>query len=674
LAHHIRQNRSLQVKWLFLALLAIALLIIIPTWNPPTLPFDTLDGGYRAVLNDQSLQHLSYGTELVTTSGPLGFLRNHDYWPGRFGQKLAWNLLIALAFAASVVRLLQQRSLSCCVIFAAALYAVLSLVQLGAFWVLPCLHVLYFTSRLCHRDWIDSVVGGVAVIGLSVASWVLFSHLLLALAVVTFGEALHYLRRGGMPVLGVLYVCCTLAWWIAMGQRLGALFPYLSASMEVANGYTRCMQRAGGFMELLPLCLSFALLAAGLALWRTEGRYPHVQRALAVLAVAAVAFISYRSAFVRFETLRSLAASVTATVLALWLATHFSKESEGQRKVLIAAMVALVVAYVGAVHILVISERIHARPYVLRALKAPSRSLRSFLNVTKTRELIKSRHERMVAAARKRFRLGGIKGPVDMHGNLQGLMIANQLELTPRPVFQSFDAFTPRLIRMNGDYVRSPDGPQQIVVELQRSIGFPEGLSDADAWLALFEGYEVQKLIDAKFDKVPHGLLVVRRSAAWRPYERVLVSAGEYALGETIEIPPAAAGRPIWAEIDERLTLRGHLGAAFLKLPTLFIQFEFEESWPMRFKISTAPARHGFLMSPQIRSVGELAQRMRDGLEKAPAKRRVASFRIWQEPTHPLAAAVRSALIVKLYTLERAVDHGIGAAGSEVAVVDAGAL
>ena len=48
---------------------------------------------------------------------------------------------------------------------------------------------------------------------------------------------------------------------------------------------------------------------------------------------------------------------------------------------------------------------------------------------------------------------------VDVFGYGQSLAIANDLNYTPRPIFQGYSAYTPALVKANADFYRSAGAP-----------------------------------------------------------------------------------------------------------------------------------------------------------------------------------------------------------------------
>ena len=85
---------------------AVALLCFLPL--PPTIAGDGLDPSWYQALHVAVERGMGFGTDLVFTYGPLGFVHPRIYWPGLFQVTLAFWALLALATLDCWMRLARE--------------------------------------------------------------------------------------------------------------------------------------------------------------------------------------------------------------------------------------------------------------------------------------------------------------------------------------------------------------------------------------------------------------------------------------------------------------------------------------------------------------------------------------------------------------------------------------
>src|SRR6202040_4372562 len=62
-------------------------------------------------------------------------------------------------------------------------------------------------------------------------------------------------------------------------------------------------------------------------------------------------------------------------------------------------------------------------------------------------------------------------------------------EWNPRPIIQSYSAYTPALVRLNEQHLRGPDAPEWVLFDLQSIDGRLPSLDDGLSWPALLDNY-----------------------------------------------------------------------------------------------------------------------------------------------------------------------------------------
>jgi hypothetical protein len=177
-------------------------------------------------------------------------------------------------------------------------------------------------------------------------------------------------------------------------------------------------------------------------------------------------------------------------------------------------------------------------------------------------------------------------------------VLAHDLDYRPRPIFQSYAAFTPALIERNYKHLISVDGPDYILFAPRSIDGQLVALMDGKSWKALLTKYDVMTMLHQH-------LLLKRRSHS----ERVVVDgkSRETTLtwGERLQIPQL--GPCLWAEVDIEPSLQGRLLSLVYQLPVIDIVLEMTRGKPRRRRFVPGMGKTGFLLNPMVETAATFA-------------------------------------------------------------------
>ncbi len=254
------------------------------------------------------------------------------------------------------------------------------------------------------------------------------------------------------------------------------------------------------------------------------------------------------------------------------------------------------------------------------------------------------------AAIRAGQPLPPLEGPVDVYTFLQARVLAHDLEFRPRPVFQSFLAYTPRLARENAAFLESEWAPRWVFFQPGAlDNGFPP-LADALSW----------PLLLSRFDLVSrHGaMILLGRRDAPLPWRVVPLATMRTTTDTPIEVPEDDL---VWAQIDVHEELADRLAAVALSAPTAWLHLIFADGHAASYRMTTPLARAGFLLSPMVDRAEALADIMTGAA--APAARVVR--RIEVELRSPIDGPWPSRVVTAEFgRLE--IDRAVAAAGTPV--------
>lgn len=86
------------------------------------------------------------------------------------------------------------------------------------------------------------------------------------------------------------------------------------------------------------------------------------------------------------------------------------------------------------------------------------------------------------------------EGTADIYSHEQSDLIASGNRWNPRPVLQSYSAYTPALAWANRDHLQGPAAPDTIFFRAETIDGRLPALDDGPSWFALLEHYRPENL------------------------------------------------------------------------------------------------------------------------------------------------------------------------------------
>ncbi len=610
-------------------------LAVIAVWlallEIPEAPVPQLDASWQQVLVHAHEQQAAFGNGIIFTAGPLGFLTSRFYLPDSLPLKLAWEfggkLLLAGVFVGLTGFLGRWRRVTVILVT-----VVLAPLFSDVFYtVLLTLLVLRWLMSGNRTRWHFAT----ALVLLSFLAQLKFTYCLLAAAGVGLAALEHLRRHQSREALVLLggFIGAFLGWWLLGGQNPIRLPDYFRYSWAISSGYPWAMSFeeswpvffAGAGLATLALLVLSSMLRAAPA--------PRGEVVAPVLFLAAVWFFTWKHGFTRadghvlgfflFSILIGIALADLAPALhrrwfefvaplglfGFWLA---------EPALLRSAPGGMVDRFrVAGFHLLHASA---IRPDFAANFAARSR----------THEL-----------PRLRAAIG--QGTVDLFNYEQGLLFLNGLNYRPRPIFQSYSAYTGSLLQKNAGFYRRPTAPDFAIV---RVGSIDERYPTQDDSLVLAE---LPTRYDFMLQEGESVLLRKKASAPAGELRRVAVAEHGVALGQEVAAPDAA-GHPLWLEASFPLSWIGKLRALLYRPPQLFIVTTDSRGQEYRHRVVPTIASTGFVIQPMVLSSEDFADFVRGRGTKAlrslrfePASAAEAEFwapgqvRFSQLPELPLA-------------------------------------
>ncbi len=551
------------------ALLGVMLAVLVPF--APLMPEDALDPSWELAMNQTLQQGLVFGRDTVFTFGPYASVYTTRYHPSTDALSLGSTGFLAVCFAAAAwfhfARV--RRSLF-----------VLLLVALAALSSRDALLFFYPLLVAAQATWRPEPSGGPRA-----GAWLIFllwaplgllplvkgsTIAVCALSAVVSAVVFAQERRWRRALLVLLTPLVALVlFWLAARQPLGALPAYFGSMLQIVKGYSESMGLAGDPKE--PVAYGVGALVLVGVLLVGEGRR---QRAATALSFAVVLFMAFKAGFIRHDW----HARIGGATLLLAALLVFALVRGRRGTVALVTGLALS-ASVGASHGFVQNP---AAPFAsawegLRRRLAPGDGL----------------------AGDYRKALGGIAGAAplpqldgtsDVYSFSQTRLVASGNRWSPRPVPQSYSAYTPALAELNARHLAGPGEPDHLFFAAQPIDGRLRLLEDSATWPEVLKRYRPTRLAG-------DFLVLDRRDEPAAPASRTLAT-GRHRLGETVPVPTSA--HVMLTRWNVRPSAFGRLRTILFKSSDLELTVELVNGTTRKYRFIPGMAEAGVILSPLV--------------------------------------------------------------------------
>jgi hypothetical protein len=597
----------------------------------PSMPAATLDASWRTAINRAMAERLHFGSDVVFTYGPYGGVLDRGYEPGTRPLVLCAALVLAAGFVLATLIALRRTGPGLHLAAGLAVLLLAASILDGLVLLYPLL-VVFAAAQLGGRSRRHLAVLVVLAIPLGLLPLTKLS-LAPAAAVGLLGVALILIRRrcwAGLVVILATPILSLVGWWAVGHQAIGGLPGYVSSSWQIVAGYAEAMSLHDA-SRLPPGTATglYILLAGGLIATAAATARKRPDGAVLTVAVFATLFLVFKAGFVRADHHMEMG------VLALLATAALVIVGSDVRSVLRRTLAAVVVF--GASLLYLATTPIDP----VAALEAYTvRPVADVFNGDVTTTALDRRYADTMTHIRKLAPLPSIDGRADLYTSSLTLLLAQEGHWSPRPVIQSYSAYTPRLARMNEEHLLSSEAPATLFYKVDPIDGRLAALEDGASWRTLLQDYDVVSRAS--------GYLVLNRRPMPMKMTIGTTSLSHARLGEPVTIPPTPG---VWlASFDVRPTAVGRIRTALWKPPQLRVQIRTADGRTVVRRFVAAMARTEFVLSPYVgntRDLGALLSR-----EPNPA-REVTSVTVRLEDARTPGAAMcwRSAYSLRLRSL-----------------------
>ena len=540
-------------KAIFTVTVALLMLSFITIPPAPRYSEYDADSSLSAILSYAHQNGLQYGTDVLFTYGPLGFLCFWLFSPYLAGLRMVIDVVLGLAVALGLCRVAWR------------LPPVWRCLLVGLFFWMggnawPRTDLVINTGLFCW-GMLCFVESGrplawslVAFIGLGVFAALAKTSMLVLAGISIVLIACDVLTRGHRRLaVGALFGFAGgfLAGWLIAGQSLWHFADFLKNSSAMIQGYNQAAGMEGADLLrrkgwLLGLLLPVMIMIRTMTAFDAHDKCVRWRRVWLSLWMMFFAFTIWKHGWVRVDGVHVVMFLGFMPVLALSLEvlSHGSSPGRGVARVL-ALVCCLLASYTLQTFFFPALPQSLAHPFRasgdhLRCLLRPGEYHGKMIQVieARRRETQLPRVREMVGRAR-----------VDVFGQHGVSALFNDLNYRPRPVFQSYAACNVRLMSLNEQFFRSEARPAFVLFCLAPVDKRMPALEDA--WV-------LRQLLINYVPVAADGFFLLLKTNASDPPRLTLLKEGEVEPGQAIDLK-SYGDASLWLEIELKPNWTGRL-------------------------------------------------------------------------------------------------------------------
>ncbi|QNB10665.1 hypothetical protein EHZ19_27685 [Paraburkholderia bannensis] len=596
-----------------IASLVIAALLLIPF--APSMPLAGLDNSWRYALNVAVEHKLVFGRDVIFTFGPLASVYSTLYSPATDTLMMVGSTVFACGFGLLMALALSPGRLAYALLLPAIV--AMALVRDSVFLAAPFL-LLYVIARtqlvaedrFYLRPTIPVQLGiGFATIAIIITPIVKASFAGSVWA--TCALAFVMLARQNRAKAAMFFLLCVaglIVAWTSTGQPLEALPGYFIAQAPIISGYTNAMSFPGRLW--IPALVAGVSLIIAIYFHVTFGRGRGLVGWCATLGLVMVLFVGFKAGMVRqdghvfittgfllFIAFAAAARSAPLPACMLWIVVVATWKIVGH------AVFPMGFGYAGE---LLNGAWTRTIAGIETRIESPSSLPAQFANANE--------------AIRTQERLPAVSGTVDLYPTELSSVFANGLHWKPRPIFQSYSVYDPRLDAANAEHLER-SGAHTVFFTFAPIDNRMPTLDDASSVVGLL----------ARYSPVAYDGQYVRFERHAGPpaaaIEPTPLMTRHARLGERVEL---SASQPLWATLDIKPTLAGKLLSAAWRLPELSLELTLDDGSVVRRRFIAAVGSGGFILSPFLNRPEDLIA-LASGVQSA---RKVVAFKVEASHRH----------------------------------------
>ena len=564
----------------------------------PTVPREDLDSSWVYAMNQTIEQGLEFGKDLIFTFGPYASVCTKNFHPATDFYMILGAGYIGIFYTYLLYLLLKGKELRWVIIFCILIACLISSSDalLLSYPMLLALVIFRFNSvddqevENSHGAKYNILVpllftpfGLISLIKGTFAVVCVIVIILCFLLLIARKKILQAILSLLSPIFSLV------VFWLISGQKIDSLPLFFSNLLPIMSGYTQAMSGGNSPDEIGLFAMTSLIILYIILSLKTRDLS---SKLFLFFISASLLFNVFKIGFVRHDA-HALIASNFILVFAFSIALIIKHQYINY--MLFSALITF-----GVINI-------HYEGFISNLKPIYFRTYEGLNTRFFEKEGLGSKFNQSNDLLKKSVNFPILEGTTDIYSYNQSYLIASGYKWSPRPIFQSYSAYTPKLAQLNAAHLTSEKAPDNIIFKLQTIDGRYPSLDDGLSWPILLNQYTPSILNEVETfnsDKENKGFMYLHKNP--NQTENVIlieIRNQNCKLGEKIHLP--LTNEPLFAQIKLEQTLLGHILSFFYKSPKLIINVELVDGSEKNFVLIANMAESGFVISPLVENTSE---------------------------------------------------------------------
>ncbi len=536
-------------------------------------------------MNQAAAQGLAFGKDIIFTFGPYASIYTRCYHPSTDMLMVCGTLYLALSYWACLVVLMRgvqwRWVLAVCAILAGLRYTkdplLLSLPLLAGLLSFKLIH-----SEEARPVKSQSAAWHVALLfaPLGLLPLVKGSLLILCAAVAVLCCAFFLANKQRLPGIMCLLspVASMLFFWIVSGQPLAALPSYFMGMAPIISGYTEAMAVDGNVYEIALYLAASAFVL--LEIFIQNEPTPSAKIFLFCIYFVFL-FISFKAGFVRHD---SHAMNSAGSILLAGILLPFVIKTRLTLPIIF--LIVVTWAYIDSHYLKTSIETVANNTRMTY-----SSMWRGVTHRLRDKNWPKVEFDAALNFIRQQAAFPVLQGTADIYSYNQAYLVASGNAWLPRPILQSYSAYTPVLAEKNRQHLLGDKAPDNVIFRVEPIDGRIPSSEDGASWPVLLLKYQPTRM-ENDF------LFLQKATGGSEAVEPLQIKSEKHSFGESVAVP--RQNQPVFAQVEIKPTLLGRVAGILFKPSQLQITLDLENGTKKSYRIIANMSKSGFIVSPLI--------------------------------------------------------------------------
>ncbi len=586
---------------------------------------ENLDASWQNSYNYFYKHSFQFGSQLIFTYGPLAFFYIKAYDPALYAPKLLFTLFLAILSCISLVIIRRYYGLLSATILAIGLVICSGFDSfVFSFQLIILIAYLGKDNTSIRRDvlYLFGIFTILNFLGfIKFTFWV--SGLFLVLLLVIKFLVLKDWKRGIATLLS--FFVSSIALWLLIGQKVSNYPLYLKYSIEISGAYNEAMSIRGPFSAVLIACFLMIMFVSVFPTHVFKNLKQNINSIVLLISICGFTYLSWKQGFVRQDShiinffsfmtfgygifFLFLRNEENIGAIRNWIKSRSIFRSLHNDWIVIGTsnkLKMIIVITLMGLSICAFGYSRYSDRFVPMLIKNRIVTIKNVIPfILHPQSLFDYKHalDHSINKTKEKLQLPKIQGivknmSVDIYSYNQNYVLYNNFNWKPRPIFQSYSAYSPKLLKLNRDHLYN-NGPEYIIYKTQTIDNrFP--LLDDSLWFREVLHNYTPIMEEAGF------LLFKKKYKVLQLSQLQTVNIYNGKMNEQLDIQND--GKLKYVTLDVKYSILGKIRSILFKPPEVNMAITLANGQERNFRIIPGMAQEPFLLSPLNESNDDIAQ------------------------------------------------------------------